>query len=98
MPLTPEPFYAELGESLTASPSASDASTVGYTGHARNTGDDCDSTTAVSETAEGSLKARDYPAHMVAMARMVSRDDAPSNGGTRSPGVSRSVCNRKPRW
>ncbi|KAG8718359.1 hypothetical protein FRC08_005400 [Ceratobasidium sp. 394] len=32
MPLTPESFHAGLGGGRTASPSASDASTVGYTG------------------------------------------------------------------
>ncbi|KAG8681780.1 hypothetical protein FRC08_015402, partial [Ceratobasidium sp. 394] len=91
MPLTPEPFHAELSESRTASPSASDASTVGYTGHTRDTDSDCDSTTAVSDTAEGTLKAGDYLAHMAAVARMVSRDDAPSNGGATPPAPPRTL-------
>ncbi|KAG8683297.1 hypothetical protein FRC09_016168, partial [Ceratobasidium sp. 395] len=91
LPLTPEPYHAELSESRTASPSASDASTVGYTGHTRDTDSDCDSTIAVSDTAEGTLKPGDYLAHMAAVARMVSGEDAVANGGATPPAPSRAL-------
>ncbi|QRW00346.1 STE/STE11 kinase [Ceratobasidium sp. AG-Ba] len=91
MPLTPEPFHAELSESRTASPSASDASTVGYTGHTRETDSDCDSTTAVSDTAESTLKG-DYSAHMAAIAKMVSEGGTANNGAaTPAPVPSRTA-------
>ncbi|KAG8692121.1 hypothetical protein FRC08_009997 [Ceratobasidium sp. 394] len=71
MPLTPEPFHVELSKSRTASPSASDVSTSGYIGHTRDTDSDCNSTTVVSDTAEGTLKVDDYLAHVAAVARMI---------------------------
>ncbi|QRW27219.1 STE/STE11 kinase [Rhizoctonia solani] len=82
-PQTPPTDHSELEDSGTASPSASDASTVGYP-HARDTDSDRDSTTAVSEsdTADvdgdgdidadaGTLKAGDYRVIAAAIERMV---------------------------
>ncbi|KAB5594379.1 Mitogen-activated protein kinase kinase kinase [Ceratobasidium theobromae] len=81
VPQTPEPDHSELDDSRTASPSASDASTVGYTGHTRDTDSDRDSTTAVSDAAEGTLKADDYRMHMAAIARMVNGEEPTSLSG-----------------
>ncbi|CUA75625.1 hypothetical protein RSOLAG22IIIB_05990 [Rhizoctonia solani] len=81
-PQTPEPDHLELSDNGTASPSASDASTVGYAGHVRDTDSDRDSTAAVSkfDTADadaeaGTLKADDLRV-MLALQRMVGSDDA----------------------
>ncbi|CAE6416710.1 unnamed protein product [Rhizoctonia solani] len=80
-PQTPPTDHSELEDNGTASPSASDASTVGYA-HARDTDSDRDSTTAVSEsdTADidadadaGTLKAGDYRV-LAAIERMVGKD------------------------
>ncbi|QRV89040.1 mitogen activated protein kinase kinase kinase [Ceratobasidium sp. AG-Ba] len=55
-------------EASQPSPRASDAPTV-YTGHTRETDSDCDSATAVSDTAE-STRTGDYSARMAAIVKM----------------------------
>lgn len=85
MPLTPEPYHAELDESRATSPSASDASTVGYPSQRHDTDSDRDSVTAVSDTAEGTLKAGDYMAHMAAIVKMVNGEDILKGGNATPP-------------
>ncbi|CAE6471790.1 unnamed protein product [Rhizoctonia solani] len=96
-PQTPEPDHLELSDNGTASPSASDASTVGYAGHARDTDSDRDSTTAVSESDSadmdadaGTLKADDSRV-MAAIQRMVGAADGTATPPVPPPAPVRSV-------